>query len=214
MDNLKIYDQQGQERDWNWLVANFGEVRLQRAQIPQGVTKAYRIVKLTDAVGVGAQSVNVVNQQGKPLAGIRVVRHWPDAPPLPDWPAPTSRWHTQGVFGPTNVNGDIGFGMGQGDFYTLPNVGASSVWVADPSGPSDLVSGLGMVTGGNYRHLNLQFQLQESTPTPPTPPQPPEPEPPPPPSPSPPPPTSDENWQTLFEKLDRIIALLEEYCSR
>jgi hypothetical protein len=206
MDDPKIYDQQGRERDWSWLTANFGDVHLQRAEIPQGITKVFRIVKLTDAVGTGAQSVNVVNQQGKPLEGIRVVRHWPDAPPLPGWPSPTSVWHAEGVFGPTNVNGDIGFGMGQGDFYTLPNVGASSIWVADPSGPSDLISGLGMVTGSSYRHLNIQFQLQDSAPTPsPSP----EPEPPSPPSPS----ISDENWQTLFEKLDRIIALLEELCS-
>ena len=30
MDTPKVYDQQGQEKDWDWLVANFGPIELER----------------------------------------------------------------------------------------------------------------------------------------------------------------------------------------
>jgi hypothetical protein len=143
-----------------------------------------------------------------------VVRHWPDAPQLPDWPKPISMWRKRGVFGGTNMNGDIGYGMGHGDYYFPPDGGASSVWVADESGPCDLVSGLGMLGGTNHRHLDVFYRLQdvEEPPTPPPPPSPPPPPPPPtppPPPPPPPPPSPEDRWQQLFDKLELIISMLE-----
>lgn len=196
MDKPIIYDGQGEEQDWDWLISNFGNISLERSEVTEGVTRVYRVMKLQDAEGPATQIVNVVDQDSHPLEGIHVVRYWPDAPELPEWPPPVSRWYDRGVYGPTNVNGDIGFGMGSGDYYFPPSAGASAVWVADQNGPSDVISGLGMLGASNHRHLNVYFQLKDVE------------EPPPPP---PPPPPPESNWEKLFDKLDRIIALLEEY---
>jgi hypothetical protein len=209
MDRPKIYDQQGIERDWTWLVANFGTISIERTEVPEGVGRVYRVVKLQDAEGPAVKIVHVRTPDGKPVGGVRVVRTWPGAPHLPPWPQPTSQWRDQGVYGNTNVNGDIGFGMGHGDYYFPPNSGASAVWVADEAGPSDFVSGLGMLGGTNHRHLDVSYELRELGTPPPTPPTPPPTPPTPPPTPPTPPPPTD-NWEKLFQKLDRIIEVLEK----
>jgi hypothetical protein len=36
MNLPKIYDLQGDEQGWDWLVAAFGAVRLERAEVPGG----------------------------------------------------------------------------------------------------------------------------------------------------------------------------------
>jgi hypothetical protein len=148
---------------------------------------------------------------------------------------PLSRWRERGVFGGTNIEGNIGFGMGHGDYYFPPNVGASAVWVADGAGPADVVSGLGMLGGTNHRHLDIFYQLTKIEAPPPeeppvgppieppvappvTPPVEPPVEPPvalpaePPVEPpvEPPAEPSGEAWDKLLAKLDQIIELLEE----
>jgi hypothetical protein len=200
MDMPAIFDQQGEERNWDWLTANFGAVVLERAEAVEGTGWLYRIVKLQDAEGPAVQLVNVKDQDGNPLDGVRVVRHWPDAPVLPNWPLPASRWRDRGVYGETGVNGDVGFGMGHGDYYFPPTGGASAVWIASQDGPADLISGLGMLGGTNHRHLDVYYQLQSLEAEPPTPP-----------VPQPTHPPSGEPWDLLLQKLDQIIDMLEQY---
>jgi hypothetical protein len=224
----RIFDQQGQEQDWDWLVAHFGAVDLRRAPATQGY--AHRIVKLQDAEGSAIQVVNVRSHDGHPIEGVRVVRSWPDAPSLPAWAPPASTWRSQGVYGQTNGNGDIGYGMGHGEYYDPPNAGPGAVWVADPSGPSDLISGLGMLANSDHRHLDIYFQLQpagapsvgaaaqpaaEPATVPPVVPAAVPPVetvavPPAEPAAAPPEVPVEERWQRLFAKLDQIIAMLED----
>lgn len=209
MEQPQIVDEQGQERDWDWLVANFGDVRLERVQVPPGLNLAYRLVRLQDAVGPAILNVDVADAGGTRLPGIRVVRYWPDAPALPDWPPPTSRWQERGVWGETKPEGPVGFGLGHGDYYFAPHGGASAVWVAAPDAPSDMVQGLGMLGGTEHRHLDVYFQIQGDEPPAP---EPPTPEPPtsePPPEPPAPEPPAEEQVTALLRRLDRIIALLE-----
>jgi hypothetical protein len=211
MADPRIFDQQGQEHDWVWLVTNLGAINLERAESTTG--RVFRVVKLQDAEGSALQIVQVADQDGKPLVGVNVVRWWPDAPNLPAWGAEVSQWRTCGVYGPTDDSGDIGFGMGHGDYYLPPAGGASGVWVADSKGLSDFVSGLGMLGGTNHRHVDVFYQLVELNAEPRPEPQPepesePEPEPEPQPEPEPEPPA--DPWPALFEKLDRIVALLEK----
>jgi hypothetical protein len=161
VERPKVYDRQGQQQDWEWLVANFGAVSVERADTLEGTSQVYRIVKLQDSEGPAAQVVTVRAQDGNPIEGINIVRHWPDAPELPSWPAPASLWHDRGVYGTTNMNGEIGFGMGRGDYYFAPSGGASAIWVADQAGPSDLISGLGMLGATNHRHLDVHYQLED-----------------------------------------------------
>ncbi len=205
MEGVRIFDKQGKERDWTWLQATFGPVRIERTEVPAGVKKVFRLVGLLEREGPAVQVVGVSDAASKPLQGVRVVRQWPDAPALPEWPSPVSRWHAKGVFGETNVNGSIGFGMGQGDYYSITNGGVSSLWIADERGPSDLISGLGMVGGTAHRHLDVYFSLQSAAAVQPS--EPPEE------SGTPSQPISEltaEKWKLVLEKLDRIIDLLEK----
>jgi hypothetical protein len=205
VDGISIFDRQGQERDWDWLIAEFGAIQVERTPIPEGATKVYRIVKLQDAQGPAVQIINIRDQEGSSLEGIRVVRSWPDAPALPLWPAPVSMWRRRGVFGATNQNGQIGFGMGHGDYYDPPGGGASCAWVADLKGSSDLISGLGMLGGSPHRHLNIYFQIEDVTERPPkeTPRKPQE-------RPKAVSAASQARLQLLLDRLDQIIHLLEE----
>ena len=220
MGDTRILDQQGQERDSDWLAANFGAINLDRASAATG--KVYRVVKLQDVEGPAVQLVHIVDRDGTPMPGVTVVRWWPDAPKLPGWADEVSRWREHGVFGLTNNSGDIAFGMGHGDYYCPPASGASGVWVADAKGQSDLVSGLGMLGGTNHRHVDVFYQLIGVDAPPEGPPgEPPDklPDRPPAQPPAQPPdmprdePPADP-WPAVFEKLDRIIALLEPKADR
>jgi len=195
MDQPTIVDQNGQERDWSWLVANFGPISIERAPATSGTV--FRIVKLRDSEGPSVQVVSVRDAEGMPVIGTNVIRYWPDAPQLPDWAQMVSRWRPRGVVGPTNEDGNVGFGMGGGDYYFAPNAGASALWLGDPRGPSDFISGLGMLGGTNHRHIDVFYAMVDA---------------------------DDGNgngdnghgepppgqWQMLLDKLDRIIELLEQ----
>jgi hypothetical protein len=159
VDQIQIVDSEGRERDWNWLLTRFGPVAVQRSQAFEAGGTAYRLIRLRETTGPAVQSVHVTNKEGKPLKGILVVRHTPDAPDLPRWPVPASCWRDRGVFGPTGDDGAAVFGLGPADGYTLPGPGTGSVWVSDASGPSDLLTGLGALASAQPRHLDLTFQL-------------------------------------------------------
>ncbi len=206
LDQL-ILDQLGKAQDWNWLSSTFGEVTLQQPRLNGSTRGVFRLVKLQDAEGPAVLIVKVLGKDGKPLKGAPVVRYWAEAPELPAWPQPSSRWRDRGVYGPTDGNGNVGFGMGTGDVYAPPNAGPACVWISDPAGPSEMIDGLGMLAQ-NHRHLDLTFRLQEAV-APPTP----SPQPPTPPEPSPTPSgvtLTAEQWKQLLEKLDSILSALEK----
>jgi hypothetical protein len=204
VDRPIVVDQLGKERSWDWLVESFGPISLHRTSLPAGATHVYRIVRLQDAEGAAVQIASVQNGDGTPRAGVRAVRHWPDAPILPTWPPPTSRWRDRGVFGVTNAQGQVGFGLGQGDYYFPPRSGTCALWIADPAGPSDCLEGLGMLGLTNHRRLDIHFEFQpvEGQPAPP--------KPAPPPAASP----SEQWWEQVFSRLDMVIALLEKRVGR
>jgi hypothetical protein len=216
---------EGLERDWHWLLTRFGPVVVQRIPAPGDRGPAFRLIRLREVAGPAVQSVHVLDNEGKPLPGILVVRHTPDAPALPQWPAPASRWHDSGVFGPTGDDGIAVFGLGQADGYTLPGPGSGSVWVSDPKGPSDLLTGLGTLATAQPRHLDLYFRLSSAGETqsglsrsaPPSATaaaQPPRLLPSASALVSAPPPLSGEQWSLLVRRLDQIIVSLEERLAR
>jgi hypothetical protein len=152
----KVFDNGGQERDMAWLLNKYGDVTISASEYPE----AFRVVELREQIGDAALVVRLLNEEGQLQGGVTVIRYWPDAPKLPEWPPPPERWFSQGVHGETNDEGVIGFGMGRGDYYdpALEQRGATSIWVGFLGTGSECVGGLGMLGGSNHAHINVTFQ--------------------------------------------------------
>lgn len=134
---LAIYDLEGNLRDWDWLVANFGDVRL-----TQG-SDATRVTELHAVEGPATLLVDV----GQP--GVSVFFSWPDAPLLP--PQYWNCGQTRGLHTHTEQNGKAALGMGGGSYYFPPAGGPHCAWLG---ANSSCVCGLGMVGLTNHRHLD------------------------------------------------------------
>lgn len=137
--------------------------------------------------------VRVEDEIGRSLGSIDVARWWPD-PGLPLLPENLATWKQQGVSGKTGGSGDIGFGMGRGDFYPpAQRPGASCVWPAGGEG----LAGIGMVEATSHWTLWPVFRKRGAEPPPYIPP----PE---------EPPVADEFQVAVLRNLEDIKALLAE----
>lgn len=167
-----LYDRTGQVRDPAWLLATFGIVGWERAEAHADADFIYRLTELRESCGPAVIIVNVKDENGAPLAGRAVVRYWPSAPALPYYDPPASRWTDLGVVGWTSGAGDVGFGLGAGDYY-FPETGSgvTQIYIADYDGPSDLVKNLGMLGGTEHCTLfpvyhRIPAEVDPPTPTP------------------------------------------------
>jgi len=168
---FKIYDLEGAEQTLEWLHAKYGPINVRIS--PDA--SAFRVVELRESYGPAAYVAKVLGDQGQPLDQELVARHWPyrdfnpDLDPLPEG----GEWFTTGVYGPTNANGDIGFGAGGDDYYHPENggIGASSFWVLEYR--SDCVENIGMLGGTAHALMNPVFMWIDGE-EPPDPPEPPD----------------------------------------
>lgn len=145
--SFKVYDFNGYESTYDWLRGYFGDV-----VVEDFAGKNYAVSELRARDGDAAVVVKVEDAAGNPVQGARIAWYWPDAPADPD-----SGWYRRCVFGNTNAEGCIGFGMGEGAYYQPPGRGPHAVWVYG-EGQSQLVDGLGMVWATNHEHINVTFE--------------------------------------------------------
>jgi hypothetical protein len=187
---MRIYDELGQEQDRAWLDVMFGpQVRVDAST----ESPAFRLVEVRASTSNTA-IVTVRDGDGKPVQNLAVVFA-----------------HTSGVHAvreKTDEKGQIAIPLDRSYRYGVP-AQAGPCHAGIPRQSTDVIYGLGevIVPRAANRHLDITFQwLAESDATEPAP-SPDEPEP------SPtgdqPPLPNDAPWQQLFEKLDTIIALLE-----
>lgn len=177
-----IYDQHGTQQDVDWLRAKFGDVGLAMANVQAG-EQVYRLTEIHEREGNASIVATVLGMDGVIVEGEYVVRRWPDAPALPPWDPPISRWFDNGVMGTTNLNGHVGFGLGHGDYYWPDSQrGATAIWCVGRKQPhvaaaSDMIDGLGMLAATNHIHLDPTFELviHEPDTLPPVDPEPPDP---------------------------------------
>jgi hypothetical protein len=154
--DIKVVDLEYKERDFEYAKSKYG-VAFRRAEVAPG-QKVYRLVELWEKTGHSSLITQVLNEDGSPMANVDVAFHWPDAPePSPS--AYSHDWHRNFVHGPTNMNGDVGPGMGTGAYHAEGEGGPHAVWVRDPNIPSDMCEKLGMLAGTNHDHLDQKFQL-------------------------------------------------------
>jgi len=157
--DIKVMDLEYKERDFEYAKSKYG-VAFRRAEVAPG-EKVYRLVELWEKSGPASLITQVLNEDGSPMANVDVAFYWPDAPDPPDPPTEVYAhdWYGNFVRGPTNVNGDVGPGMGTGAYHGLGEGGPHAVWVRDPNIPSDICEKLGMLAGTFHDHLDQKFQL-------------------------------------------------------
>jgi len=155
-----IYNYNGNVTDVEWLYGEFGQVSWTRTEPHPDTNWVFRLVTLQGKCGPAALVVKVIDENERPLSGYAIVRYWPGAPVLPDFSDTTAKqWTALGIVGTTNSEGDVGFGMGSGDYYWPDReVGVTKVYVADFEGYGDLMSGLGMIAATEHCHIDPTFQ--------------------------------------------------------
>lgn len=144
---MVVYGFDGEVQDWTWLVETFGPIQLTQSGVGH-------VVALRAIEGPASLTYHVESALGAPLEGIPVVRHWPGAPILD--PEFWGCGKDKGIVGFTNSGGDVGFGMGPGDYYFPPDIGPGCAWLPIPGG-SDCVCGYGMLGGTNHKHLDTDL---------------------------------------------------------
>jgi hypothetical protein len=164
--DIKIYDfdhSPGPDAptvDWDWVRDTFGDVQVhpieEKITLQEGDV-VYKLVYLDARLGDANIIINVRDEDGNPIQGETVMFGWPDAPAHghPDKP---SNWTESGVPGDTNVNGDVGPGLGPGAYYSPADGERGPHWIWVYGLPSDYVDGLGMLPGTNHAHLNLGYR--------------------------------------------------------
>jgi len=153
--DIRVVDLEYKERDLAYAEAKYG-VAFRRAKVAPG-QKVYRLVELWEKTGTTSLVTQVLNEDGSPRANVDVAFYWEGAPE--ESTANKNDWNTNFVHGPTNVNGDVGPGMGPGAFHGEGEGGPHAVWVRDPDIPSDICERLGMLAGTNHDHLDQKFML-------------------------------------------------------
>jgi hypothetical protein len=146
---LTIYDLQGIEQDWDWLIATFGAVTLERGTGTASVTVLHAVE------GPVALAIRVLDSAGDPIENVPVVFHWPDAPELQPWQQACGL--DRGIIDLTDGSGYADFILGSGAYYFPPNGGPHTVWLAIEG--TDCLGGLGMLGGTNHIHLDSEWTL-------------------------------------------------------
>jgi hypothetical protein len=152
-----VFDVEGKQKDLAWLDTYWGvPVDIRRAALDSACDQVIRVTRIDVRQGPATQMVKVVSGAGAPLPQVAVARWWQDAPNIFPYPADchATRWRQNGDIGWTNENGDVGYGVGQGD-----KPGSSGLWPIHCDAPSDGVFGLGMRAERNHELLAITFAL-------------------------------------------------------
>lgn len=139
-----IYDCEGDITNTTWLTSTFGAV----------TWSAGNLAELRCSVGPSVLVAKVVDYDGRPVENATVVLWYDSAPFLP--PELQQCGVDRGVYGPTNAEGLIGFGLGPDSYYFPPAGGPHLMFVA---GGGSCLAGLGMIGGTEHQHLDSTWLL-------------------------------------------------------
>ena len=171
---IDVYDAEGQLQDLDWLRARYGEFIIQEA-VPAAGEVGFKISALVEKRDVAARAddevtaaptvvVSVYDLHGDPMPDLRVAWYWPDADEDPGagpkGGVPEQMRPGRAVSGPTNMNGDVGFGMGGGAYYwpDQGQIGPHATWIHGAETRSDLILGLGMRALTNHDHFDVVYE--------------------------------------------------------
>jgi hypothetical protein len=136
----KIHDREGHIRTRQWLYGHYGFVHIHppAAKPPNG--PRYRLEALHETRGP-ILPITVLAPNAQPIARVRVMLCWPDAPE-----APGTGWLQQAAAARTGRDGLAHHRLGDGAQYQPPTIGPHSLWIHGPN-CSPMISGIGMVNG-------------------------------------------------------------------
>lgn len=141
---VRVYDQQGNERDLIWAWENYG-IGIDRAAAAADGS-VYRVVELRERVNTWCgNDVWVWDEEENPTAGILVRKSWPGGT----------------AEEATGADGRVGFASDKPDCYRGQKgtfSGPLSFQVV-ASIPSDVGHGFGWICGTNHDHMDIVFQL-------------------------------------------------------
>ena len=172
MTDPLVYNAAGEPRSLEWLREKYGPfIIYDPPPLPEGEQAlTWNITTLREKLDAPAALVVLCKDlDGEPLAGVKVAWYWPDAPTdaacgpqgAPFDHVTPARAHSSY----TNVNGDIGFAMGQGAYYWADRGerGPHAVWIHGTETRSQLILGLGMLAGTNHHHFDVEYTAQVET---------------------------------------------------
>lgn len=160
MGEIKVIDRDYQERTLEWAQQEYG-ISFRRATCLSG-QKVWRLVELDEVSGPVSHITKAVDENGNPMENVDVAFYWPTAPDPADPPTVVTPldWYRNFVHGLTNVNGDIGPGMGGGAAVGRGECGPHKVWVRGEY-PSDIVECIGWRALTPHDHLNIKMMLTD-----------------------------------------------------
>lgn len=145
----KVYDRTGQLRTRQWVYDHYGFLH---AHPPAGKPPSgarYALAELRETQG-NVLTITVLAAGDKPVANVRIMLYWPDAPKLP-----ASGWLAQGAIAMTNRHGQAIHVLGDGARYQPPTIGPHALWIHGPNA-STMITGLGIV---HDHHLAPTFRM-------------------------------------------------------
>lgn len=162
MADIRAFDAAGNERDWAWVVQEFGQLDLRLAEPVEidGTMQVVRLVKVREVVGPSTCTIKLLDINGQPVQGIAVAWYWPGAPAIDPTSPPTSRWEDVADVGTSDSAGTIGPTISEDGYYDpATGIGPYGAWILAPGHPSDGLFGLGSIAGTEHRHLDPVFQV-------------------------------------------------------
>ena len=164
---VRIYDNEGQERDWAWLRERYGNVRVHETAFHSD-NETFKLVELREKIGPASCVVRVLDEHGAPVHRA-VAQGWRDGEQLPDDMDPLNGlpqgYPNKGDAAFPNENGDVGFGWGGGEYYDpATQEGAHYYWVC--AFYSDVLTGVGMLMETEHAHMEPVFQRVVEEPEP------------------------------------------------
>ena len=174
---MKVYDRYGEGQPWSWVEENYGPLVVSPLNGAGWKVKELRENANLEGKNAEAAAVIIVkclDQFGLPVDQLQVAWYWPDVRLDPNCgPAngvPAGMEPGRAEHGPTNLNGDVGWAMGSGAYYSPPNIGPHACWIYGHAIHSQVVLGLGMLDGTDHYHTDVVYQwMDEQPPSPPPP---------------------------------------------
>ena len=164
MTEITVYDLMGKTRPLTWAHDKYGPFVIYPAPpATNDLRMAWKLTALREK-NDSTLITTTLDENSQPVPGVRTCFYWPDAPTLqgagPLGAPFDGITPDRAVSGYSNVDGNVGFGMGPGATYNpeIGERGPHAAWIHGELTRSDVILGLGMIPD-DHLHLNAEWTL-------------------------------------------------------